>query len=70
MFVDDGPEHSLHLQLHKLSITSDADATDLRCLFSTSIKFKTFDDGQKTFGCPIGPNLFVQDFIKAKIDII
>jgi hypothetical protein len=31
-------------------------------------KFKTFDDGQKTLGCPIGPDLYVQDFIKAKID--
>ncbi len=35
-----------------------------------SIKFKTFDDGQKTLSCPIGPNLYVQDFIKAKIDNI
>jgi hypothetical protein len=29
MFVDDGPEHGLHLQLHKLLITSDADSIDL-----------------------------------------
>ncbi len=42
----------------------------LRSVFPASIKFKTFDDGQKTFGCPIGPNLYVQDFIKAKIDNI
>ncbi|CAM6022396.1 unnamed protein product [Sphagnum balticum] len=44
MFVDDGPEHSLHMQLHKSSITNDADAIDLRCMFPTSIKFKTFND--------------------------
>jgi hypothetical protein len=59
MFVDDIPEHSLHLQLHKSSITSDANAIDLRCLFPTSIKFKMFDDGQKTLSCPIGPDLYV-----------
>jgi hypothetical protein len=59
MFVDDGPEHGLHLQLHKSSITNNADAINLRCLFRTLIKFKRFDDGQKTFGCPIGPNLYV-----------
>lgn len=70
MFVDNGPEHGLHLQLHKSSITSDAEAIDLRCLFPVLIKFKTFDDGQKTFGCPIGLDLYVQDFIKAKIDNI
>ncbi len=29
-----------------------------------------FNDGQKTLGCPIGPNLYVQDFIKAKIENI
>ncbi len=34
------------------------------------IKFKTFDDGQKLFGYLIGPDLYVQDFIKAKIDNI
>ncbi len=45
MFVVNGPKHGLHLQLHKSSITSDASAIDLRCLFSASIKFKTFDDG-------------------------
>jgi hypothetical protein len=45
MFIDDGPEHGLHLLLHKSSITSDTDAIDLRCLFRTSIKFKTFNDG-------------------------
>jgi hypothetical protein len=70
MFVDDGPEHSLHLQLHKSSITSDADAIVLRCLFPTSINFKTYEDGQKTFECPIDPNLYVHDFIKAKINNI
>jgi hypothetical protein len=70
MFVDDGPEHSLHLQLHKSSITNDAYTIVLRCLFPTSIKFKMFDDGQKTLGCPIGPDLYVEDFIKAKIDNI
>jgi hypothetical protein len=70
MFVDDEPEHGLHLQLHKLSITNDADAIDLRCLFTASIKFKTFDDGQKMLGCLISPDLYVQDFIKAKIDNI
>lgn len=70
MFVDNGPEHGLHLQLHKSSITSDAEAIDLRCLFPVLIKFKTFDDGQKTFGCPIGLDLYVQDFIKVKIDNI
>lgn len=70
MFVDNGPEHGLHLQLHKSSITSDAEAIDLRCLFPVLIKFKTFDDGQKTLGCPIGLDLYVQDFIKAKIDNI
>jgi hypothetical protein len=70
MFVDNGPDHGLHQQLHKLSITNNANAIDLRCLFSTLIKFKTFDDGQKTLGCPIGANLYVQDFIKAKIDNI
>jgi hypothetical protein len=53
-----------------LSITSNADVINLRCLFSASIKFKTFDDGQKTFGCPIGLDLYVQDFIRAKIDNI
>jgi hypothetical protein len=70
MFVDDRPEHDLHLQLHKSLITSDVDAIVLRCLFSASIKFKTFDDGQKTLKCPISPDLYVQDFIKAKIDNI
>jgi hypothetical protein len=70
MFVDDGPKYGLHLQLHKSSITSNADAIDLRCLFPTSIKFKTFDYGQKMFGYLIGPDLYVQDFIKAKIDNI
>ncbi len=35
-----------------------------------SIKFKTFDDGQKTLSCPIGPDLYVQDFIKAKTNNI
>ncbi len=70
MFVDDGPEHGLHLQLHKLSITNDTDSIDLRCLFPTSIKFKTFNDGRKTLGYSIGPNLYVQDFIKAKINNI
>jgi hypothetical protein len=70
MFVDDGPEHSLHLQLHKSSIINDADAIHLRCLFPASIKFKTFDDGQKTLGYPIGLDLYMQDFIKAKIDNI
>jgi hypothetical protein len=25
MFIDDKPEHGVHLQLHKSSITSDAD---------------------------------------------
>jgi hypothetical protein len=70
MFVDDEPEHDLHLELHKSSIMNDADAIDLRCLFSVSIKFKTFDDGQKTLGCSIGPDLYVQDFIKTKIDNI
>ncbi|CAM6057203.1 unnamed protein product [Sphagnum tenellum] len=49
-------------------ITSNADAINLQCLFPASIKFKTFDDGQKTLGYPIGPDLYVQDFIKAKID--
>jgi hypothetical protein len=29
-----------------------------------------FDDGQKTLGCSIGPDLYVQDFIKTKIDNI
>jgi hypothetical protein len=43
---------------------------DLRCLFSALVKFKRFDDGQKTLGCPIGPDLYVQDFIKAKINNI
>jgi hypothetical protein len=70
MFVDDRLEHDLHVQLHKLLITSDADAINLRCLFPVSIKFKTFDDGQKTLDCPISPNLYVQDFIKVKIDNI
>jgi hypothetical protein len=70
MFVDDRPKHGLHLQLHKSSIISDVDAINLRCLFLASIKFKTFDDSQKTLGCPIGPDLYVQDFIKAKIDNI
>jgi hypothetical protein len=70
MFVDNGFEHGLHLQLHKSLITSDANAIDLRCLFLTSIKFETFDNGQKTLGCPISPDLYVQDFIKAKIDNI
>jgi hypothetical protein len=59
MFVDDGPEHGLHLQLHKSLITSDADTIVLWCLFPVSIKFKTFDDGQKTLKCPIGPDLYV-----------
>ncbi len=68
MFVNDEPEYGLHLQLHKSSITSNADMIDLWCLFPTSIKFKTFNDNQKTFGCPIGPDLYVQDFINAKID--
>jgi hypothetical protein len=27
--------------------------------YSPSKKFKTFDDGQKTLGCPIGPDLYV-----------
>jgi hypothetical protein len=70
MFVDDGPEQSLHLQLHKSSITSDADTIVLRCLFPASIKFKTFEYGEKTFGCPIGLDLYVREFIKAKIDNI
>ncbi|CAN5966241.1 unnamed protein product [Sphagnum jensenii] len=59
MFLDDEPEHDLHLQLHKSSITNDANAIDLRCLFLASIKFKTFDDGQKTFSYPIGPDLYM-----------
>jgi hypothetical protein len=59
MFVDDGPEHGLHLLLHKSSITSDANTIDMWCLLSASIKFKTFDDGQKMLGCPIGPDLYV-----------
>jgi hypothetical protein len=29
-----------------------------------------FDDDQKTLRCSIGPNLYVQDFMKAKIDNI
>jgi hypothetical protein len=70
MFVDDGPEHNLHLQLHKSSLTSDTDAIILRYLFPASIKFKMFDNGKKTLDCPIGPNLYVQDFIKSKIDNI
>jgi hypothetical protein len=70
MFVDDGPEHDFHLQLHKSSITNDTNSIDLRCLFPASIKFKTFNDSQKTFGCPIGPDLYMQNFIKAKIDNI
>jgi hypothetical protein len=70
MFVDDGLEHNLHLQLHKSWITRDADAIDLRCLFSALMKFKTLDDGQKALGCSIGPDLYVEDFIKAKIDNI
>ncbi len=70
MFVDDGPEHGPHLQLHKSSITNDANAIDLLCLFPASIKFKTFDDGQKTLDCSIDPDLYVQEFIKAKIDNI
>jgi hypothetical protein len=70
MFVNDKPEHGLHLQLLKSLITSDANAIVLRCLFSASIKFKTFNDGQKTLGCPIDPDLYVEDFIKAKIDNI
>jgi hypothetical protein len=70
MFVYDEPERGLHLQLHKSSITSDVDAIILRCLFLASIKFKVYDDYQKTFGCPIGPDLYVQDFVKAKIDNI
>jgi hypothetical protein len=70
MFVNDGPEHDLHLDLHKSLIMNDVDAIDLWCLFSASIKFKTFDDSQKTFGCSIGPDLYVQDFIKTKIDNI
>jgi hypothetical protein len=45
MFVDDRPEHGLHLELHKSSITNDANAIVLRCLFPASIKFKMFDDG-------------------------
>jgi hypothetical protein len=65
-----GPEHNLHLQLHKSSITSDIDAIDMRCLFPTSIKFKTCDNGQKMLGYPIDPDLYVQDFIKAKINNI
>jgi hypothetical protein len=63
MFVDNEPEHGLQLQLHKSLITSDTDAIVLRCLFQVSIKFKTF-------GCPIDPDLYVQDFIKAMIDNI
>jgi hypothetical protein len=70
MFVDEEPEHGLHLQLHKSSITSDADAINLRCLFPASLRFNTFNDGQKTLGCPIGPDLNVQEFTKAKIDNI
>ncbi len=58
------------MQLHKSSISSNADAINLRCLFPALTKFKTFDDGQKTLGCPIGPDLYVQDFIRAKIDNI
>ncbi len=65
MFVDDRPEYNLHLQLHKSSITSDANVIDLRCLFPVLMKFKTFDNGQKTFGCSIDADLYVQDFIKA-----
>jgi hypothetical protein len=38
---------------------SNADAIVLWCLFPASIKFKTFDDGQKTFGCSIGPDVYV-----------
>ncbi len=34
------------------------------------MKFKTFNDGQKTFGCPIGLNMYVEDFIKSKSDNI
>ncbi len=70
MFVDDGPKHGLHLQLHKSSIISDADAIISQSLFPASIKFKTFNDDQKTLGCPIGPDLYVQNFFKAKIDNI
>ncbi|CAK9876200.1 unnamed protein product [Sphagnum jensenii] len=70
MFIKDGPEHGLHLQLHKSSITSDVDVINMRCLFLASIKFKTFDDGEKTLGCPIGLDLYVQDLIKVKINNI
>jgi hypothetical protein len=56
MFIDDGPEHGLHLQLHKLLITNNAGSIDLRCLFPTLIKFKTFNDGQKTLGCDALPS--------------
>ncbi len=70
MFVDKGLEHGFHLQLHKSSITSDTDAINLRCLFPASIKFKMFDDGKKTLDCSIGPDLYVQDFMRAKIDNI
>jgi hypothetical protein len=56
--------------LHKSSITNDTNAIDLRCLFPALIKFKTFDDGQKTLSYPIGPNLYIEDFIKAKINNI
>ncbi len=37
MFVDDEPKHNFHLQSHKSSITSDADTTNLQCLFLASI---------------------------------
>jgi hypothetical protein len=37
MFVDNEREHGLHLQLHKSSMTSDADEMDMRCLFAASI---------------------------------
>jgi hypothetical protein len=35
-----------------------------------SVKFKTFNDGQKTLDYSIGPDLYMKDFIKAKIDNI
>ncbi len=42
----------------------------MQCLFSASIKFKTYDHDQKMLDCPISPDMYVQDFIKAKIDNI
>jgi hypothetical protein len=46
MFVDDGPEYGLHLQLHTSRRSPATMTIDLWCLFLAWIKFKTFNDGQ------------------------